>query len=152
MIGQGWVDIVARWLHILSVVAWIGGNIFLLVAFRPAVGRPSRDARQVLEVALLRFRELVTAATIIVLLSGFALLWVRVSFVGWAGLSRTYHTVFGIKVVLALALIAVAHASMARVRRWAAEGRPGDPPLLLPRVALATAVLVIFLGVLLHWL
>ncbi|MFQ5742070.1 MAG: hypothetical protein ACE5HV_00620 [Acidobacteriota bacterium] len=150
--SQGWVDVIARWLHIVSIVAWAGGSLFLLVALKPAARAVGSNARPVVEAALLRFRNLVSAATLLVLLSGFAMLGVRISYVGFGGLGPRYHLLFGIKFLLAMTLIGLAHASYARVSRWAADEQVGPPPIIAPRLTIAVAILVMFLGVLLHHL
>ena len=84
-----------------------------------------------------------------VLLSGFAILAVRISYVGLGNLSLAYRIVFGIKLLAGLALIGLAHAAYARL----AGADDDDRAAILavaPKLAIAVAVVVMLLGIALH--
>ena len=147
--AQGWVDILARWMHIVSIVAWTGGSIFIAKALRPALGQQKGESAALVRTAVLRYRPIVSTATIVVLVSGFAMLAVRLSYVGIDNLSRSYQIVFGIKILLALSLIGLAHAGFARLAA-ADDDDLSAASVIPPSLAIAGALLVMLLGVALH--
>ena len=62
--------------HLLSLIAWIGGMFFTLACLRPALGVLDAPARPRLMSAVFgRFFAIVDAAIALVLLSGLAMLW-----------------------------------------------------------------------------
>lgn len=150
MTAQAWLDILARWVHILSIVAWSGGSIFILAALAPAMGAGSAESRGTARAALLRFRQIMSPATVMVLLSGIVMLAVRISYVGFGNLGARYQSVLMVKVLIGLVLIGLAHASFARVAEWSTEEGQEGPPILAPRASLVLAVLAMLLGVVLH--
>jgi uncharacterized membrane protein len=147
--AQGWIDVLARWLHIVSVVAWTGGAIFIASALRPAVSKEGGGSAAVGRAALRRYRPIVATATILVLVSGFAILAVRLSYVGFGNLGTAYQVVFGIKLLIALGLIGLAHASFARAAA-AEDDEQAVAAAVPPTIALVAALLVMLLGVALH--
>ena len=147
--AQGWVDILARWLHVVSIVAWTGGSIFIASALLPALGQRDRESAALARAALLRYRPIVATATVVVIVSGFALLGVRLSYVGLENLGLAYKIVFAIKMLAALALIGIAHASYGRL---AAADEDDLTPVeaMMPGIAIIGALAVILLGIALH--
>ncbi len=146
---QGWVDILARWLHIVSIVAWTGGSIFIANALRPALGQQKGESAALVRTAVLRYRPIVSIATLIVLISGFTMLAVRISYVGSGNLGLTYSIVFGIKMLVALVLIGLAHAGFARLAA-SDDDDLSAASAVAPAIAIVGALLVMLLGIALH--
>ena len=147
--AQGWVDILARWLHIVSIVAWTGGTIFFARAMLPALGQGSGESAAIVRAALLRYRSVVSIATIVVIVSGFALLGVRLSYVGFDHLGLAYKIVFAIKMLAAFALIGMAHAGYGRLAA-ADDDDLAAIEAMMPGIAIIGALAVILLGIALH--
>lgn len=62
--------------HLLAVIAWIGGMFFMLACLRPALGAIEAPARPTLMSAVMaRFFAVVNIATLAVLLTGLWMLW-----------------------------------------------------------------------------
>lgn len=97
------LDVFTRWLHIASAVALVGGIVYARLAATPAMNVIPADARNRLAEAFgARFRRLAISAVVALLVSGlyrFMLSPFR---------ERPYHMIFGIKVLLALHVFAVA--------------------------------------------
>lgn len=67
---------VLKLVHLLSLVAWIGGMFFTLVCLRPALGVLDAPARpRLMSAVLRRFFAVVEVAIGLVLLTGLGLLW-----------------------------------------------------------------------------
>ena len=147
--AEGWVDILARWLHIVSIVAWTGGTMFIAGALLPALGVRGGESVALARAALLRYRPVVATATIVVLVSGFAMLGVRLSYVGFDNLGLAYKIVFAIKMLAALALIGMAHAGYGRLAA-ADDDDPDIVTAIMPGIAIIGALAVILLGIALH--
>ncbi len=147
--AQGWVDILARWLHIVSIVAWTGGTIFIAGALLPALGQRGVESAAMARSAILRYRPVVATATIVVIVSGFALLGVRLSYAGFDHLGLAYKIVFGIKMLAAFALIGMAHASYGRLAA-ADDDDLTAIEAMMPGIAIIGALAVILLGIALH--
>lgn len=147
--AQGWVDILARWLHIVSIVAWTGGTIFIASALLPALGQRNAESAAMARAALLRYRPVVSIATIVVIVSGFALLGVRLSYTGFDHLGLAYKIVFGIKMLAAFALIGMAHAGYGRLAA-ADDDDLMVVETLMPGIAILGALAVILMGIALH--
>jgi uncharacterized membrane protein len=145
----GWADILARWLHVVSIVAWTGGTIFIGSALLPALGKNGGEAAAMVRAALLRYRPIVATATIVVIVSGFALLGVRLSYVGFDNLGLAYKIVFAIKMLAALALIGIAHAGYGRLAA-ADEDDLNAVEAMMPGIVIMGALAVILLGIALH--
>lgn len=92
-----------RWVHISSVVTLIGGIFYSRFVMTPAGGSLSPDARSALDAsAAARFRPITFAALAGLVLSGLF------NFLAKPGHSSTYHILFGVKILLALHVFAVA--------------------------------------------
>jgi hypothetical protein len=97
------LTIAMRWLHITSMATLIGGMIFARLAMTGALSSESAaicDA--VSDQAAARYRPLVITAICGSLLSGVY------KFLLKGGLTATYHTLFGIKMLLVLHVYAAA--------------------------------------------
>jgi uncharacterized membrane protein len=92
-----------RWVHISSVVTLIGGILYSRFVMTPAAGSLSPDAQRALDAsAAAHFRPVVFAALAGLVLSGLY------NYLAKPGHSSTYHMLFGVKILLALHVFAVA--------------------------------------------
>jgi uncharacterized membrane protein len=140
----------ARTLHLLGVVVWVGGMFFANFALRPSVTALPPPQRLPLLVATLgRFMAWAGAAVIAVVASGFWLVGVSG---GMAGVSASVHAMMGIGIAMAavyLYVIAVPFRAMrAAVARadWTAGGAAMARVRLLVAVNLALGLVTVVLG------
>ena len=126
---------IARWIHLLGVVVWIGGMFFAHMALRPAaLTLPPPQRLPLLAATLTHFLGWVAVAIVGILVSGGALI---VMLGGMRGVGPAVHTMTGLGVLMMLiyghivagpfrrlraaaaaADWAGAGAAMAQVRRW----------------------------------
>jgi len=143
---------IARWIHLLGVVVWIGGMFFAHMALRPAVlALPPPQRLPLLAATLTRFFGWVAVAIVGILVSGGALI---VMLGGMRGVGVAVHAMTGLGVLMILiyghivagpfrrlrAAVAAAQwdragAAMAQVRRWVGVN------LVLGLVTITVAVL-----------
>ena len=92
-----------RWIHIASVITLLGGIIFARFAVMPAVA-----GQQNLSDAIAgRFRPIFYSAALLAVLSGLY------NFLQKAhGAGKTYHMLFGIKMLLVLHILAVGYLAL----------------------------------------
>jgi uncharacterized membrane protein len=137
------VALLARSLHVLAAVTWIGGMLFIALVLVPVTRAldPALRARLVHESGV-RFRAVAWIALVVVLASGLANLWLRPYLLG---LPR-FQVKLGL-VVLALAMSGV-HDFVLGPR----AGAPGADPALraraswIARVNVLVAVAIVVLG------
>jgi uncharacterized membrane protein len=92
------------WLHILSVALWLGGMLFFLIVFGPAVhSLPPGTAARVLDRGRQRFETLSWIAIGFVLFTGILNLVFRAMSGSLASIG--YYSVLGIKLLFFLAMI-----------------------------------------------
>jgi uncharacterized membrane protein len=145
MDGQFWLNVVVRWIHIASAVIGAGAAGFVLWGLVPAVKAVGAESeRPLIEVAYRRFRRLVHIAMGLLLLTGvynLAVVLPRSRALGpWL---PAYHSVLGMKILLALVIFGIATATLSGSldpERF----RAGAPRWLTLCVALA--LLVLFLS------
>ncbi len=126
---------IARWIHLLGVVVWIGGMFFAHMALRPAaLALPPPQRLPLLAATLHHFLGWVAVAVAGILVSGIALI---VMLGGMRGVGPAVHAMTGLGVLMMLIyghIVAVpfrrlraavaasewerAGAAMAQVRRW----------------------------------
>ena len=97
MSGIDAVVLVARWLHILSAVAWIGGCIFFLAVLLPPWKRKDQLPHEVMRSTALRFRTLVDICIVVLVISGGLLAFDRLTD---SATSVSYVIVLSVKVAL----------------------------------------------------
>lgn len=101
--------------HLLSVVVWVGGMFFALLVLRPASGPLEPAVRlELWERVLGRFFAWVIAAIVLLLASGFALVF-RV-YGGFRGLDFYVQLMMGLGIVMVLAFLHVYFAPWRRFR------------------------------------
>ena len=97
------LSVIMRWLHISSMATLVGGMLFGRLVAAPAANDLPPEAREALgDRAAARYRPFVTAAIIGLILSGVYRLMTS------PGHGTAYQVMFGIKMLLALHVFAVA--------------------------------------------
>lgn len=93
--------LVARWVHAIAAVAWVGGSIFFAFILRPAI-RIEPDALGRAMGTLSRFfREIVDLAVVAILITGIVLTFDRLTD---EAATAAYGAVLGVKIALSLAM------------------------------------------------
>jgi uncharacterized membrane protein len=97
------LSVIMRWLHLSSVATLIGGILYGRLVMLPSSAALTPDAREALaNRAAVAFRPWVLAAICGLVLSGVYNILIH------PGHSPTYHVLFGIKLLLALHVFAMA--------------------------------------------
>ncbi len=101
------LPVLFRFLHIFSAVTLVGGVLAWVYGFLPGLSALSADARMKVEnAAAAAWRPLVLTSIVGLLVSGF---WnFLTNFMHREGLKAAWHPVFGVKILLALHVFAVA--------------------------------------------
>jgi uncharacterized membrane protein len=111
---------IARWIHLLGVVVWIGGMFFAHMALRPAAQALAPPQRlPLLADALARFLAWVAVAIVGILGSGVVLIYLLG---GMKGVGSAVHTMTGIGVVMMLVYARIVAGPFRRLRAAAATG------------------------------
>jgi uncharacterized membrane protein len=101
------VRTLALWLHVASTITWFGGLFFYLLVADPAARAGERRERAVADLDQ-RFRHLAWGSVEFAVVTGIALFVITLLQAGTTvGLSGAYHRVFGVKMLLAVAVIAL---------------------------------------------
>ena len=87
-----------QWIHTLAGVAWVGGSLFYLLVFRPALGSGHSDPGTSVSVAN-GFRSVVGTAVIILIITGVVLAFDRLTS---KYTDVAYVSVLGVKITLSL--------------------------------------------------
>lgn len=96
------LGVLMRWVHMVSMAAALGGAIYLVAALKPACAALKPEDREILsEAAAARFRVWAIAIALALLASGLYNFFTKPAF------APGYHMWFGIKVLLALHVLAV---------------------------------------------
>ena len=110
------VTLIARWLHILSAALALGVPIYVRFVLMPAMGQLEEAQRNLLREAVTkRWRMFVHVMIVVFLLTGF---WTFLGAKRWATFEADdkfrYHLLFGIKVLIALAMFFISSALAGR--------------------------------------
>jgi hypothetical protein len=104
------LDLVARWLHLGSVIVMVGGSVFMRFLLMPAANAlPDSEHQALRERIIGRWRKVVHTSIGLLLLTGIYTLVSRIKLVGPA-----WHALFGIKFLLALVVFFIASALVGR--------------------------------------
>ncbi len=136
------VSLIARWIHVLSFIVAVGGAIFMRLVLTPAAKESlSDEAQQSLRTAVTRrWRTFVHAAVGLLLLSGGYNFYVA-HFVDHVT-PMPYHAIFGVKLILALAVFVLA-IGLSSDKAWSAALRTDRPKWLGVLVALGVLVVML---------
>lgn len=90
--------LVARWLHLVGVVVWVGGMFFAYVALRPAAASLAPPVRlPLMAAAMIRFVAWVAAAILAIVGSGLAMVAMQG---GFGAVGGYVHVMAGIALVM----------------------------------------------------
>ena len=143
-----------RWVHAVAAVAWVGGSLFYATALGPAL-RGASVGLEVERAVTVRFREVVEASLVALLVTGVLLSFERLSS---PAVGAAYVAVLAVKLALALAMCWLAwELGWARRRRSAASRAARRqrtwPRWLAPsRLVLALGLAVMLLAIVLRQL
>ncbi len=134
------VSVLFRWMHILPAIIAVGGTIFMRAALVPALGElPEAQRKAFHEAIRSRWSVWVMGCITFLLISGFVnffTLNAKYQF------PKLYHPLFGIKVLLALAIFAIASILSGR-SSTAQRVRQNPRPWLNLNIALAVLLVCI---------
>ena len=139
MSGTAATATVALVLHTLAAVVWVGGMFFALVALRPATG--VLEPRQRFELwtrVLSRFFAWVIAAIVVLLASGYAMIFFV--YAGFRGVGLHVHVMQAIGIVMTLAFL---HLYFAPWRRFRAEVARRDDAAAARQLAQIRAIVTL---------
>jgi uncharacterized membrane protein len=115
---------IALILHVLSAIVWIGGMFFALIVLRPASGPLEPPARLALWGRVFgRFFPWVFAAVVLLLISGYAMVFAVLG--GFAGIGLHVHLMQAIGIVMILIFL---HLYFAPWKRFGVALAAGDNP------------------------
>ncbi|HVU89189.1 MAG TPA: hypothetical protein VHD36_17825 [Pirellulales bacterium] len=134
------LSVLFRWMHILPAIIAVGATVFMRVALVPALGElPDAERQRFHEAIRARWSKWVMGCITFLLISGFYnffTLNAKYQF------PKLYHPLFGIKVLLALAIFAIASILAGR-SSTAQRVRKNPKPLLNLNIALAVLLVCI---------
>lgn len=111
---------IARWLHVMGVVIWVGGMFFAHMALRPAAMLlPPPQRLPLLAAAVTRFLAWVAPAVVAILASGAALIALRG---GFAVVGPGVHAMVALGVVMTLVYVYVVAVPLRALRSGVAAG------------------------------
>ena len=123
---------IARWLHVLAVVVWVGGMAFAHFALRPSVQEalegPARVA--LMAATLRRFFRWVAASIAVIVVSGGA--WIAAAG-GFAAVGPQVHAMTGIGTLM---VVVFAYIWMVPARALASAAAAGAIPAAAAALAL----------------
>lgn len=141
------IRLIVRAVHTLAAAAWIGGNIFYLVAVLPAL-RSGSPAPAVAAQIAATFRRMVNICVGVLLLTGAYLTFDRLT---QTTLGLPYLLVLGLKITAAIGMFILAiYLGQSNLRRLAK--RSTRLSKAAPQLMLALGILVFLLGALLNTL
>ena len=128
-----------QWMHVLAAAVLVGGAVYARLGVTPALAELEAEARaKVLGTLVARIRPIALAAVGAVLLSG---LWNLVT--NFSGKPAAYHMALGVKLLLALHVMAMAF--LLAVPPGANPARDARRPRLLAGMAVS-GVLILLLS------
>lgn len=121
-----WIAIFSRWFHVGTAIVLLGGSVFMRFVLAPAAGELPEEPHQKLREGLLaRWKKFVHGGIALLLLTGGYNYYLQILALREmpAEYRKQYHMLMGIKILIALAMFAVASilvgrsASAARMRQ-----------------------------------
>jgi len=137
------VDVLSRWLHVMTAIVLLGGAAFQWIALRPAAQQlPDAEHDKLRELIMGRWRKVVMIGIVILLATGFYnYLWVAKPL---SSVWKPYHPLMGTKILLALAVFFLASALTGRSPAFA--GLRKQMGRWLPVLLLLGAIIVAISG------
>lgn len=107
------IDVISRIVHIATAITLVGGSVFMLLILLPAVKSISEEAHRALAAAIsTRWKRFVHVGILLFLVSGFYNYYVQA--IGPHKGDGPYHALIGSKMLLALAVFAIASGLVGR--------------------------------------
>ena len=154
------IYILSIFLHIVAACLWLGGMLFLILAFIPGIKNHPDKINLIAQVSL-KFRKVGIAALIILLITGIAQLeyrgveWTMEYFTG-----SSFGRMAGLKILVFIAIIAISlvhdhYLGTRAIEAW--KNRPDHPETvklrnlsrILGRVSFILALSAVLLGIIL---
>jgi uncharacterized membrane protein len=111
---------IALWLHLLSIVLWVGGMFFAHVALRPATLQlPPPQRLALMSATLATFFRWVGAAVVLIVLTGFMMIY---GAGGFGGMGGHVHAMTALGLLMAAIYGFVVSVPFPRVRSAVAQG------------------------------
>ena len=131
--------IVAKGLHVVAAIVWIGGMFFAYQVLRPSVGgiEPPPERLKLWGRVFERFFKWVWIAIIVLLASGYWMVLVELG--GFAAIGLDVHLMQGIGLVMILIFLHLYFAPYARFRRSLAADNFEDAARALNQIRLIVA-------------
>lgn len=131
--------------HLLAVIVWLGGMFFMLACLRPAAAVLEPAARvTVMHAAMRRFFAIVTAAALLVLVTGAAMIGVAWSAALRAGVAFNmpldWYAMVGIFFVMVAVFMHIRSAPFSRLSAAVAGGKWADGAAALASIRLAVTL------------
>lgn len=97
-----WMALVSRWIHLLSVIVAVGGTFFMRLVLAPSAKSSLDEAthKRLLTAVISRWRLVVHSCVGLLLLTGTYNMIIAIR----TGVSPAYHSLLGVKLILALAI------------------------------------------------
>lgn len=145
------VAAVNHWIHLISVVIWLGGILFFSHILIPVIKKnlPKESADTVLFETYRKFLKMAWILMILIVVSG----GLNIYFVRHAepnGLSRTWIQAFMLKLSLVSVLVTIFLLNLMNVRPGS-DGKGKIEELPFQRTALLMTILIIFLAAILRY-
>jgi uncharacterized membrane protein len=124
------LNVASRWVHIATAIVVVGGTVFLRFVLLPAAEElPQAEHDRLRELTIGRWRRAVTLGIALFLLSGFYN-YIVVSMPKHHG-DRLYHSLMGVKILLAFGVFFLASVLVGRSARFEPVRRERKKWLLL---------------------
>lgn len=137
------LPLIFRWLHIGPAIVLVGGTAFMLFVLVPAAKEISDEEHQKLRAAVIkRWKRFVHAGIGLFLISGFYNYLVLQGPAHNAAGDKIYHMFMGIKMLLAMAVFAIAEIMVGR-SKLAEKFRQNTPKFLAINLTLAVAIVML---------
>lgn len=154
------IYILSVFLHIVAACLWLGGMLFLILAFIPGI-KNHPDKVNLIDQVSLRFRKVGIVALLILLVTGIVQLEYRGVQWTWEYFTDTpFGKVAGLKILVFIAIVTISlvhdhYLGTRAIEAW--KNRPGHPETvqlrnlsrILGRVSFILALLAVLLGALL---
>ena len=136
------LGLLMRWTHILTAIVAVGGSFFMRAVLMPVAGRVlENEVHDRLRGELMaRWKKIVHACVALFLLSGFYNFFMTLRVLPEG--TSSFHMLFGIKFLLALAVFALA-IGLTSDKAWAAGLRAKRPFYLSILLAMMAAIVMI---------
>ncbi|MGM5470296.1 hypothetical protein ACS386_08460 [Flavobacteriaceae bacterium LMO-SS05] len=154
------VYIVSVFFHIVAACLWLGGMLFLILAFIPGI-KKHPDKVSLISAVSLKFRVVGTIALIVLLITGVIQLEYRgVQWTMEYFTSFTFGIITGLKIIIFISILSISlihdfYIGTRAIKIW--KTHPDDPKTiklrtlsrLLGRINFILALVAVFLGVVL---